>query len=74
MAATAGPAQHAHSIILAPNRILLSSVGEGLFFTAGHFMNWGWVPVGKADYVNETPPVTGWFTPGRKRYPHGKAI
>jgi hypothetical protein len=28
----------------------------------------------KADYVNETPPVTDWFTPGRKRYPYGKAI
>src|SRR5438045_9791096 len=31
MAATAGPAQHANSIILAPNRIILSSVGEALF-------------------------------------------
>ncbi|HEX4064091.1 MAG TPA: hypothetical protein VHY58_24020, partial [Streptosporangiaceae bacterium] len=30
MAATAGPAQHAHSIILAPSRIILSSVGEAL--------------------------------------------
>jgi hypothetical protein len=33
MAATAGPAQHANSIILAPNRIILSSVGEALFYT-----------------------------------------
>jgi hypothetical protein len=28
----------------------------------------------KADHVNETPPVIGWFTPGRKRYLYGKAI
>lgn len=29
--ATAGPAQHANSIILTPNRIIVSSVGETLF-------------------------------------------
>jgi hypothetical protein len=28
----------------------------------------------KADYVNETPLVTDWFTPGSKRYPYGKVI
>jgi len=26
----------------------------------------------KSDYVNETPLLSAWFTPGRKSYPHGK--